>query len=296
MVAALESGQYTPHTMVDAGPGYLAVDGKVLKDPFNFGLIDLTKIITKSSQIGMTRVALTLDEKKVVDVFRRFGIGAGPETGFPGEQHGLLPMRNRWSDIERANLAFGYGLQVTSLQLARAYGVFATGGRLEPVSLTKRDGPAPAGEQVVAPGVAQQVVDMMKTVIEPGGTGVRAKIPGYSVAGKTGTVHMVGARGYEDRYHSIFAGIAPASAPRIVTVVVVDDASLGKYHGGDVAAPVFGKAVGGAMRLLNIAPDALPTAKEAVAKGANGKGAEAKTATAEEEPPIEPLVEHKGPA
>ncbi|HSB95385.1 MAG TPA: penicillin-binding transpeptidase domain-containing protein [Spongiibacteraceae bacterium] len=274
MVAALESGQYTPQTMVDASPGYLSVDGKVLKDPVNFGLIDLTKIITKSSQIGMTRVALTLDEKKMVDVSRRFGLGSGMDTGFPGEQHGVLPARNRWSDIERATYAFGYGLQVTPLQLARAYSVFASGGRLRPVSLLKRDGAAPEGEQVVSAGVAQQIVDMMKTVVEPGGTGVRAKIPAYSVAGKTGTVHMVGVHGYEDRYHSLFAGLAPTSAPRIVTVVVVDDASLGKYHGGDVAAPVFAKVVGGAMRLLNIAPDITP--QQAVAKGAtppvDGKG------------------------
>lgn len=289
VVAALESGQYTPRTQVDAGPGYMVVDGKVLRDPVNYGLIDVTKIITKSSQVGMTRVALSLDHKKLVDVFRRFGLGVGPDTGFPGEQHGMLPMRNRWSDIERANLAFGYGLQVTSLQLARAYGVFATGGRLEPVSLLKRDDPTPRGEQVVSPGVARQVVDMMKTVVEPGGTGVRARIPAYTVAGKTGTVHMVGARGYEDRYHSIFAGLAPATAPRIVTVVVVDDASLGRYHGGDVAAPVFGKVVGGAMRLLNIAPDALPPATEAVAKGGQmSKDPAAKN----EEPPIEP----RGPA
>jgi cell division protein FtsI (penicillin-binding protein 3) len=271
MVAALESGQYNPRTPVDGNPGYIVVNGKTLEDPVNYGLMDLTKVITKSSQVGMTRVALSLDEKKVVDVFRRFGIGAGPDTGFPGEQHGLLPMRNRWSDIERANLAFGYGLQVTSLQLARAYGVFATGGRLEPVSLLKRDDTTPRGEQVIAPGVAQQSIDMMRTVTEAGGTGTRARIPAYTVAGKTGTVHMVGARGYEDRYHSIFAGLAPASKPRIVTVVVVDDASLGRYHGGDVAAPVFGKVVGGAMRLLNIAPDALPqpAAKEAVAKGSS---------------------------
>ena len=254
MVAALESGKYTPTTPVDAAPGYVVVDGKTLKDPVNYGLINITRVITKSSQVGMTRVALTLDEKAVVEVFRRFGLGSGMETGFPGEQHGLLPTRNRWSDIERANFAFGYGLQVTPLQLARAYGVFASNGRLEPVSLLRRDGPA-KGEQVIAPGVAQQIVEMLKTVVGPEGTGKRARIPAYTVAGKTGTVHKVGAHGYEDRYHSLFVGFAPATKPRIVTVVVVDDASLGRYHGGDVAAPVFGKVVGGAMRLLSVAPD-----------------------------------------
>lgn len=265
MVAALESGKYTPTTPVDASPGYIVVDGKVLKDPVNYGPINVTRIITKSSQVGMTRVALTLDEKAVVNVFQRFGLGNGTETGFPGEQHGLLPMRNRWSDIERANFAFGYGLQVTPLQLARAYGVFASSGRLAPVSLLRRDEPA-KGEQVIAAGVAQQVVDMLKTVVGPEGTGKRARIPAYTVAGKTGTVHKVGAHGYEDRYHSLFVGFAPASAPRIVTVVVVDDASLGRYHGGDVAAPVFGKVVGGAMRLLSVAPDDL--APSAVAQSA----------------------------
>ena len=271
MVAALESGKYTPTTPVDASPGYIVVDGKTLKDPVNYGMINITRIITKSSQVGMTRVALELDEKSVVNVFQRFGLGSGTETGFPGEQHGLLPMRNRWSDIERANFAFGYGLQVTPLQLARAYAVFASNGKLEPVSLLRRDEP-PKGEQVIAPGVAQQVVEMLKTVTGPAGTGKRARIPAYTVAGKTGTVHKVGIHGYEERYHSLFVGFAPATAPRIVTVVVVDDASLGRYHGGDVAAPVFGKVVGGAMRLLSIAPD--DTGQSAIAQktAPSGKG------------------------
>ena len=261
MVAALESGKYSAHTPVDANPGYIAVEGKVFKDPVNFGMIDLTKIITKSSQVGITRVALSLDEKNVWDVFNRFGIGSGTETGFPGEQHGLLPLRNRWSDIERANFAFGYGVQVTPLQLVRAYAVFAAGGRLESISLLRRDGAVPEAKQVVSAGVSQQIVEMMQTVIGPEGTGKRAAIPGYSVAGKTGTAHKVGKTGYEDRYHSLFVGFAPVSSPRVVAVVVVDDASLGKYHGGDVAAPVFAKVVGGAMRLLNVAPDqTLPSA------------------------------------
>jgi cell division protein FtsI (penicillin-binding protein 3) len=273
MVAALESGKYTPQTPVDANPGYIVVDGKTLKDPVNFGLINLTKIITKSSQVGITRVALTLDEKNIWDVFNRFGIGSGADTGFPGEQHGLLPLRNRWSDIERANFAFGYGVQVTPLQLVRAYSVFASGGRLEAVSLLRRDGAAPEGKQVVSAGVAQQIVEMMQTVIGPGGTGTRAAIPGYSVAGKTGTARKVGVHGYEDRYHSLFVGFAPVSAPRIVAAVVIDDASLGKYHGGDVAAPVFAKVVGGAMRLLNVAPDqTLPNVAKGAETPAIGRG------------------------
>ena len=207
-------------------------------------------------------MALSLDEKNIWDVFNRFGIGSGTETGFPGEQHGMLPLRNRWSDIERANFAFGYGVQVTALQLARAYSVFASGGRLEPISLLRRDGVAPDGKQVVAAGVAQQIVEMMQTVVGPGGTGTRAAIPGYSVAGKTGTARKVGVHGYEDPYRSPSLASRRVSSPRVVAVVIVDDASLGKYHGGDVAAPVFAKVVGGAMRLLNVAPDqTLPSIK-----------------------------------
>ncbi|MDB6061833.1 MAG: peptidoglycan synthetase FtsI [Verrucomicrobiaceae bacterium] len=285
MVAALESGKYNPLTPVDASPGYIVVDGKTLKDPVNYGPINITRIITKSSQVGMTRVALSLDEKNIWDAFQRFGLGSSLETGFPGEQHGMLPIRRRWSDIERANFAFGYGLQVTPLQLARAYSVFAMGGELAPVTLLKRDGAAPAGKQVVSAGVAHQITEMMQTVIAPGGTGTRANIPGYSVAGKTGTVHKVGVHGYEDRYHSLFAGFAPVSAPRIVTVVIIDDASLGKYHGGDVAAPVFAKVVSGAMRLLNVAPDQTqkppaPVAKSVVTKPAEMKPIVAKSTSA----------------
>ena len=256
VVAALESGKYTPDTPVDASPGWIRVDRKTLKDPVNYGPITVTKVITKSSQVGTTRIALSLDHKAIWDVFRRFGLGASPDTGFPGESYGLLPNRRRWSDIERVNFAFGYGLSVTPLQLARAYGVFAAGGRIYPVTLIKRDQPA-KGEQVIAAGVAHELVDMLMTVTGPEGTAKRARIPSYTVAGKTGTVHKVGARGYEeDRYRSIFAGFAPATAPRIVTVVVVDDPSKGRYFGGEVAAPVFARVVGGAMRMMNVAPDA----------------------------------------
>ena len=265
MVAALESGKYTPDTPVDANPGYIRVDGKTLKDPVNFGAINITRVITKSSQVGMTRVALSLDEKNLVDVASRFGMGAGTDTGFPGEVHGLLPVRKRWSDIERANFAFGYGLQVTPLQLARAYSVFATSGCRRPISLLRKD-EAGKCEQVISPTIANEMTGMLRTVIGPEGTGKRAAIPAYSVAGKTGTVHKVGAQGYEDRYRSIFVGYAPSTNPRVVAVIVIDDPSNGRYHGGEAAAPVFSRVVGGAMRLLNVAPDqAMPAAPEKTA-------------------------------
>ncbi len=255
MVAALESGRYKPETQIDTRPGWLRVDRKTLKDPVNYGVMDLTRIITKSSQVGLTKVALDLDQQSVWNVFQRFGLSANTDTGFPGETYGMLPQRRRWSDIERANFAFGYGLQVTPLQLARAYAVFANGGRYQPVTLLRRDKPV-AGEQVVGRDIADKLVRMMVTVAGPDGTGKRARIPAYSVAGKTGTVHQIGASGYDTaRYRSIFAGFAPASNPRVVTVVVVEDPKGARYGGGEVAAPVFARVVGGAMRMLNIAPD-----------------------------------------
>ncbi len=256
MVAALESGRYKPETQIDTRPGWLRVDRKTLKDPVNYGVMDLTRIITKSSQVGLTKVALDLDQQSVWNVFQRFGLSANTDTGFPGETYGMLPQRRRWSDIERANFAFGYGLQVTPLQLARAYAVFANGGRYQPVTLLKRDNREMRGEQVVSRDIAGQLVQMMTTVTGPEGTGKRAHIHAYSVAGKTGTVHQIGASGYDTaRYRSIFAGFAPASKPRVVTVVVVEDPKGARYGGGDVAAPVFARVVGNAMRMLNIAPD-----------------------------------------
>ncbi|MDX9874832.1 MAG: penicillin-binding transpeptidase domain-containing protein [Spongiibacteraceae bacterium] len=255
-VAALESGKFTPDTEIDTRPGWMQVGRKTLKDPINYGVMTLTSVITKSSQIGTTRVALALPEQAIVDVYRRFGLGQGSGTGFPGEAYGLLPTRSRWSDIERANFAFGYGLQVSPLQLARAYSVFANNGKMVPVTLLRRDEVA-EGEQVISPAIAKAVVDMLATVVAPGGTGRRAAIPAYTAAGKTGTVHKVGEAGYDtDRYRSVFAGFAPVSSPRVVTVVVIDDPTGKRYHGGEVAAPVFGRVVGGAMRLLNVAPDA----------------------------------------
>jgi len=254
MVAALESGKFTPETPVDGSPGWIRVDGKTLRDPVNFGPMDLTRVITESSQVGMTRVALALDINSMVDVANRFGMGAGTDSGFPGEVHGLLPVRNRWSDIERANFAFGYGLQVTPLQLARAYSVFAAAGCKRPISLLRKEQPGEC-EQVISPTVAADMTRMLRTVITKEGTGYRAAIPAYSVAGKTGTAHKVGSKGYEDRYLALFAGYAPSTNPRVAAVVVIDDPSTGQYHGGQAAAPVFSKVVGGAMRVLNVAPD-----------------------------------------
>ncbi len=254
VMAALESGRYRPRSRIDTNPGYLRVGSKTLLDPINYGVIDVTKVITKSSQVGLSKIALDLKPQQIRDMYYRLGLGQGAGTGFPGEGIGLLPNRQKWRPIQQANFAFGYGMTLTTLQLAQAYAVIASEGAKRPVSLVKLDQEAPVESAVAAP-VARQMMAMLKTVTQKGGTATRAQIPGYAVAGKTGTVHRVGKGGYaDDRYTALFAGIAPADNPRIVSVVVINEPSDGKYYGGEVAAPVFAKVVQGALRLLQVPP------------------------------------------
>ncbi|WP_372778699.1 peptidoglycan D,D-transpeptidase FtsI family protein [Litorivivens sp.] len=257
VVAALESGKFNQDSVIDTSPGYMRIGSKTLVDPVNYGELNLEGMLKKSSQVGISKLSLALNEQWVWDVFQRIGLGRSTGIGFPGESNGLLPNRPKWLPIERANFAFGYGLSVTALQLAQAYGVLANGGVLQPVSLIQR---AQAAEsyRVIEEPVARSVSRMLESVIRPGGTGTRARINAYRVAGKTGTVHKIGEGGYaDDRYLSLFVGMAPASDPRVVTVVTIDEPESGKYYGGEAAAPVFSRVTGEAMRLLNIAPDAM---------------------------------------
>jgi cell division protein FtsI (penicillin-binding protein 3) len=267
VVAALETGRYRPSTIIDTSPGYIRVGKKTLPDPINYGAIDVTKILTKSSQVGISKLALDLDEQSVWEVFSRFGLGISSGSGFPGESAGMLPGRPNWRLIERVNFAFGYGLAVTPLQLAQAYSVFASDGVLRPATLV-RQVEAVDGQQVIDPVIADQLLTMLKTVTEDGGTATRAQVVAYSVAGKTGTVHKAGVGGYaDDRYMAVFAGVAPASNPRIVTVVMIDEPNLDKYHGGEAAAPVFARVVTDALRILNVAPDKMLPANNLVKSG-----------------------------
>lgn len=255
VIAALESGKYTPQTIVDTTPGFLRVGNKTLMDPVNYGPIDVTKVITKSSQIGTSKIALSLDERQVYDVFHRLGLGQSTGTGFPGENMGLLPNHRIWRPIERVTFAFGHGLTVTALQLAQAYTVFANEGQRRAVSLLKTDQPMPA-TPVISPQIASQVLSMMTTVTQKGGTAVRAQVRSYLTAGKTGTAHKVGAGGYQhDEYVAFFAGLAPATNPELVSVILIDAPRGNQYYGGEVAAPVFSGVMSGALRLLNVPPD-----------------------------------------
>lgn len=258
MIAALESGKYHPDMTIETSPGYIRVGRKTFRDHHNYGLLTLGGVITKSSQVGTTKIALSLEPGAIRDVFVRAGLGQSVGTGFPGESMGVLPDYRRWSDVARANFAFGYGLSVTPLQLARTYSILAAGGVERPLTLL-RVRQTPEAKPVYKPELVRQLVDMMKTVTQPGGTALKASIKGYTVAGKTGTVHRIGAGGYEaNRYVSLFAGFAPATDPRIVAVVIVSDPRGGVYYGGAIAAPVFSTVVAGALRLMNVPPDNLP--------------------------------------
>lgn len=258
VAAALESGRFRPGTLIETSPGTLRIGSKVIRDHQNYGTIDVTTVLTKSSNVGSTKLALALPPDDLVSAFSRVGFGQSTNSGFPGESSGSLMRRANWRPIELATLSYGYGLSVTALQLAQSYAILAADGLSRPVTLLRRDGPAP-GERVFSEDVSRALVEMLKTVSSDAGTATRARINGYTVAGKTGTVHKLTDSGYaENEYLSVFAGMAPGSRPRVSTVVVVDQPSEGGYFGGVVAAPVFSAVTAGALRTLNVGPDAVP--------------------------------------
>jgi cell division protein FtsI (penicillin-binding protein 3) len=269
LVAALESGRYTTDTIIDTAPGWVSVSGKVYKDPKNYKQISLTRVLQKSSQVGVTRLAMDLGHESIRDVFSRFGIGSPPGTGFPGESAGRLPSRNRWHVSEQISLAFGYGITASPLQLASAYSVFANGGIQLPISMLALEGKVPAGNRVISSETAAEVLEVLHAVTAEEGTATKAQVPGYQVGGKTGTVHKVGPGGYQkDKYVALFAGIAPVDDPRIVSVVVINEPKGEAYGGGSAAAPVFSEIARGALRVLNIPPSSLATAPPAKPGGA----------------------------
>jgi len=255
---ALESNKYRPTTMIDTTPGTLKVGRNTIRDMRNYGNIDVSHVITKSSNVGVSKIALSLEAEQIWTMFNRLGFGSATASGFPGESAGLLSHFSRWHPIEQATLSFGYGLSVTPLQLAHAYSVLAAEGLSRPVSFIRQDAPV-AGERIISAKVVREVREMMKTVVSREGTGLQASVHGYQVAGKTGTIHKSAAGGYSnDRYIAVFAGFAPASDPRLALVVMINDPGGEQYYGGQVAAPVFSRVMSGALRLMDIAPDNLP--------------------------------------
>jgi cell division protein FtsI (penicillin-binding protein 3) len=253
IASALESGKFTPTTPVDTTPGWIRISGYTIKDHRNYGPIDITKIITKSSNVGVTKVALQLEPEHMWNTYDRFGFGDVTGTGFPGESAGVLRNYRRWRKVEQATLAYGYGLSVTTLQLAEAFAALADDGRLRRPSLIQ--GATNPAISVLDPVIARQVAVMLETVTGPEGTARAARVENYRVSGKTGTSRKASASGYAARYIASFAGFAPSSDPRLVCIVMINDPTAGKFYGGQVAAPLFSTVMSGALRLMDIPPD-----------------------------------------
>ncbi len=255
IAAALESGRMGPRTPVDTSPGFLKVGKYTTRDFRDYGVLDLTGILTKSSNVGVAKVALGLDAEHLWDLHQRFGFGSVTGSGFPGESPGILPHHSRWREVEKTAMSRGYGLSTTPLQLAQAYAAIANGGKIRAPSFVK--GSSNPASAVIDPSVAEQLLDMLESVTGDTGTGTKARVINYRIAGKTGTSRKASSGGYDDRYVASFAGIAPASNPRIVVVVSINDPATEDYGGGAVAAPVFSAIMNAALRLLDMPPDDL---------------------------------------
>jgi cell division protein FtsI (penicillin-binding protein 3) len=253
VASALETGRWTPTTPIDTTPGRINISGHTISDHHNYGPIDLTRLITKSSNVAATKVALDLSAEHMWNTYDRFGFGDVTGTGFPGESAGVLRNHRRWRRVEQATLSYGYGISVTALQLAEAFAALADEGRLRRPSLVM--GATNPPSSVLDPRIARQVAAMLETVTGPEGTGKAARVDNYRVSGKTGTSRKASAAGYASRYIASFAGFAPSSDPRLVGVVVINDPSGEQYYGGLVAAPLFSTVMAGALRLMNVPPD-----------------------------------------
>jgi len=253
---ALESGRFKPDTPIDTAPGTLRVGDRLIKDMHNYGLLTVARVIEKSSNVGASRIALALNRHSMWEMLRGAGFGELTGISLPGEVEGVLRAPTRWVPVDQAALSYGYGISVTPLQLARAYGAIANDGVAMPLTLLKRESPVD-GRRVMGAPVARALRAMIEAATGPNGTGARAQVADYRIAGKTGTVRKLTPSGYsEDQYVAWFAGFAPASDPRLVMIVMVDGPRSGAYFGGEIAAPVFGRVMSGALRLLDIAPDA----------------------------------------
>lgn len=255
MVAALESGKFTPQTTIATSPGYTTLrGGYTIHDFKDYGTLTMAGVLIKSSNVGAIKIANELTAQQQYDAYRRFGLGQTSGSGFPGESAGVLPPVASWGPVEKQTIAYGYGLSVTSLQLARAYAAFGNGGRLVTPTFVK--GARAEAPQIIDTATAGKLMTMLEAVTGPGGTATRSNVSGYRIAGKTGTSRKASEGGYADkRYVAVFVGLAPASAPRFAMAVVIYDPKGEEYGGGAVSAPVFRNVMTGALRLLDVPPD-----------------------------------------
>ncbi|MEI2454039.1 penicillin-binding protein 2 [Lysobacter firmicutimachus] len=296
VAAALAAGTVKPTTLVNTSPGWMPNGRYRITDTHNNGVLTVTGVITKSSNIGAAKLALPLPNDYYYKFIHNFGYGSKPGSGFPGESSGLLAPPSRWSGTTKATMSYGYGLSATPLQIAMAYAAMANGGQLIQPTFVKGQRNEP--RQVLEPAVAGEIMRMMQTVTEPGGTAKQAAILGYHVAGKTGTTRKFSATGgYSRKYVSLFAGVVPVEKPRFSMVVVVSEPDPTKrgYYGGSVSGPVFRNVMDGALRLMDVAPDDIETwlavqaaaeAKRAKQNGGKPAGPVLPAATAAAPPPI----------
>ncbi|KTD22444.1 peptidoglycan D,D-transpeptidase FtsI family protein [Legionella londiniensis] len=255
IASALESGHFTPDSLIDTHPSWMMLQGHVIRDLRDFGVLDVTGVLQHSSNIGVTKMVLASPPEQLIGLLKRCGIGQRTESGYPGEGDGLLAQVADAKPFVLATLGFGYGMSVSALQLAKSYLVFANGGRILPIRLLHYDEPIQS-VQVMSSKTASQVLAMMEKVVGTGGTGRQAQVPGYRVAGKTGTARIAGKQGYEaSRHIASFVGIAPVSNPRLIVAVVIHEPTRLSYYGGAVAAPLFAKVMGDALQVLDIEPD-----------------------------------------
>lgn len=274
MAAALETGRWKPSDVVQVGNGTLRIGRYTIRDVSRTEgpALDLTGILINSSNVGMSKVAFDVGGERIYDTMSKLGFGRDTGLGFPGERVGNLPNHRKWREAETATLSYGYGLSVTAVQLAHAYATLANGGAMVPLSMIRMDS-LPGSMQVVPKDVATTLQGMLQQVVEAPRGVFRAQVPGYHVAGKSGTArkNSVGSKGYrENAYRSLFAGFAPAQDPRIALVVVIDEPGKGAYFGGLISAPVFSKVMAGSLRLMNVAPDNLPPPEQKVAATTQG--------------------------
>jgi cell division protein FtsI (penicillin-binding protein 3) len=253
---ALEKGTFHFDTPIQTAPGRMTIGSATIHDAHTHGVLTVAQVIQKSSNIGAAKIALSFRPDEMWQTLDSLGFGAPLKLGFPGEVGGRLRPAKTWRPIEQATMSYGHGISVTLMQLARAYLAFARDGDLIPVSLTRVDTPPLSGKVVFSQQTAREVRTMLELAVQPGGTAPKAQIVGYRVAGKTGTAHKLEGGSYADKYVAAFVGLAPASDPRLVVAVMIDEPSNGKYYGGDVAAPVFSQVMAGALRTLGVPPDA----------------------------------------
>jgi cell division protein FtsI (penicillin-binding protein 3) len=267
LALAIERGKVTPATLVQTTPGYLTIADYTIHDTHPGGTLSAAQVLQKSSNVGMAKIALSMPREAMWDLFKQVGFGTAPELGFPGEAAGKLRHYRSWRPIEQATMAYGMGISVSLVQLARAYTVFARDGELVPLSLLKT-GTAASGEKLLSTETARAMRAMLELAVQPGGTGPRARIMGWRVAGKTGTAHKQENGGYApDKFVASFVGFAPASAPRVVVAVMIDEPSAGQHYGGIVAAPVFAQVTQGALRMMGVPHDAPLEPLETPAEG-----------------------------